>query len=85
MPSSEHRPRPRKRRGLSGKKSPPRSPAQVSDPFGRVLGTSYGPNAKGNAGEYFRLLIENSTDVVTVVDQAAIIRFESPSVQRILG
>lgn len=34
---------------------------------------------------YFRNLIENSTDVITVLDPAGIIQYESPSVKRLLG
>lgn len=35
--------------------------------------------------EYYRALIENSLDVVTIVDAAGIVRYESPSIQRVLG
>jgi two-component system cell cycle sensor histidine kinase/response regulator CckA len=35
--------------------------------------------------ERFRLLIENASDIVTVVNAEGIIRFQSPSVARILG
>jgi len=34
---------------------------------------------------YFRALLENSSDIVQVVDSAGVIRYVSPSVQRILG
>ena len=34
---------------------------------------------------YFRALIENATDVITVVDEDGVIRDESPSIQKTLG
>ncbi|MBL9204831.1 MAG: PAS domain S-box protein [Opitutaceae bacterium] len=35
--------------------------------------------------EWFRLLIENATDLIVVVDQAGVVRYHSPSSLRILG
>ncbi len=35
--------------------------------------------------EYFRSLIENALDIITVLDQAGEIRYSSPSLERILG
>jgi diguanylate cyclase (GGDEF)-like protein/PAS domain S-box-containing protein len=35
--------------------------------------------------EAFRLLIENGTDIITVLEADGTIRYESPSIQRILG
>lgn len=35
--------------------------------------------------EHFRSLIENASDVITVLDAAGTIRYESPSVERVLG
>lgn len=35
--------------------------------------------------ELFRALIENSSDVITIIDAGGIIRYESPSVERVLG
>ncbi len=35
--------------------------------------------------EYYRAIIDNSRDLVTIIDEKALIRFESPSVERILG
>ncbi|MDX1530307.1 MAG: PAS domain S-box protein, partial [Rhodothermales bacterium] len=35
--------------------------------------------------EHFRALIEHGTDIITVVDADAVIRYQSPSVERILG
>ncbi len=34
---------------------------------------------------HFRLLIENTSDIITILDHEGIIRYESPSVQRVLG
>jgi len=38
-----------------------------------------------NSEEHFRLLIENISDVITIIDDNGIIRYESPSLYRILG
>src|SRR3990170_4349624 len=35
--------------------------------------------------EYFRSLIENVSDVITVIDSAGTILYESPSIERLLG
>jgi PAS domain S-box-containing protein len=35
--------------------------------------------------EYFRALIENVSDIITILDGQGIIRYESPSIRRILG
>ena len=35
--------------------------------------------------EYYRAIIDNSQDLITIIDEAAVIRFESPSLMRILG
>jgi PAS domain S-box-containing protein len=35
--------------------------------------------------EHFRLLIENALDIITVIEADGTIRFESPSVERVLG
>src|SRR5262245_50814005 len=35
--------------------------------------------------EYYRALIENALDVVTLIDAGGIVRYESPSVERVLG
>jgi diguanylate cyclase (GGDEF)-like protein/PAS domain S-box-containing protein len=35
--------------------------------------------------EYFQLLIENSSDMITVIDVKGVILYDSPSVERILG
>jgi PAS domain S-box-containing protein len=41
--------------------------------------------AKRRTDELFRALIENSSDVITIIDAQGIIRYESPSVERVLG
>lgn len=38
-----------------------------------------------NSEEHFRLLIENITDVITVLDDRGILRYASPSLERVLG
>ena len=35
--------------------------------------------------EYFRLLIENAADLISVVNRQGLIRFQSPSIERLLG
>ena len=35
--------------------------------------------------EYFRLVTENSLDIITILEKDGIIRYESPSVERVLG
>ena len=35
--------------------------------------------------EYFRSLIENSLDIVTILDKDGTIRYQSPSIERVLG
>jgi two-component system cell cycle sensor histidine kinase/response regulator CckA len=35
--------------------------------------------------EYFRSLIENSLDIITILDAEGVVQFESPSVRRVLG
>ena len=37
------------------------------------------------SGEYFRALIENSSDIITILNAKGKILFESPSIERILG
>ncbi|HVM59962.1 MAG TPA: PAS domain S-box protein [Verrucomicrobiae bacterium] len=34
---------------------------------------------------YFRSLIENTSDVITILDPSGVIRYESPSIERVLG
>ena len=41
--------------------------------------------AQRRMDELFRALIENASDVITILDAEGIIRYESPSVERVLG
>ena len=41
--------------------------------------------ARRRVDELFRALIENASDVVTIVDAEGVIRYASPSVERVLG
>jgi len=50
---------------------------------GRGLEMSLSPLHEGES--LFRLLIENVSDIVTVVDAEGILHYESPSVERLLG
>ncbi len=38
-----------------------------------------------NSEERFRSLVQNSSDIITILDEHGIIRYESPSISRILG
>jgi PAS domain S-box-containing protein len=38
-----------------------------------------------NSEQYFRSLIENASDLITILDSSGTIRYESPSIERILG
>jgi PAS domain S-box-containing protein len=60
----------------------------VADLLSLALET--GERKKAEAGlrrseEYYRALIENALDVVTLIDAGGIVRYESPSVERVLG
>ena len=41
--------------------------------------------AQRHGEEYFRLLIENASDLITILDADGTIRYESPAVERVLG
>ena len=41
--------------------------------------------AQRRMDELFRALIENASDIITILDAEGIIRYESPSVERVLG
>ena len=41
--------------------------------------------AQRHGEEYFRLLIENASDLITILDATGTIRYESPAVERVLG
>ena len=41
--------------------------------------------ASQRSEEYFRLLVENSSDIITILNRDATVRYNSPSFERILG
>ena len=41
--------------------------------------------AQRRMDELIRALIENTSDIITILDAEGIIRYESPSVERVLG
>ncbi|MFI5395406.1 MAG: nitrogen regulation protein NR(II) [Candidatus Binatia bacterium] len=43
------------------------------------------PSASQRSDEYFRTLIENTSDIVTILNEDGTIRYESPSIERLLG
>lgn len=54
--------------------------------YGRDI--TFRTRASGELGEalaHFRALIENASDVITVLDRDGVIRYESPSVKRVTG
>jgi PAS domain S-box-containing protein len=55
----------------------------ASEPPAAELGER--EQALRRSGAYFRSLIENAQDVITVLDREGVIRYESPSVERALG
>ena len=50
-----------------------------------LLGISVDVTDRKRAEEHFRSLVQNSSDVISVVDPDGTIRYESPSIHRILG
>ena len=50
-----------------------------------LLGISVDVTDRKRAEEHFRSLVQNSSDVISVVDPDGTIRYESPSLHRILG
>lgn len=59
--------------------------AAVASAVGRHVQRERGEAALAQSEERFRTLIEYASDVVTVLDARGRIRFESPSVERVLG
>jgi PAS domain S-box-containing protein len=53
--------------------------------FRDISERKYAETMLRNNEEHFRLLIENSSDVITVLDGFGVIRYASPSLARILG
>jgi GAF domain-containing protein len=62
--------------------------ASVADLLSLALETGERKKAEAElrrSEEYYRALIENALDVVTIIDAGGIVRYESPSVERVLG
>jgi PAS domain S-box-containing protein len=62
--------------------------ASVADLLSLALETGERKKAEAElrrSEEYYRSLIENALDVVTLIDGNGIVRYESPSVERVLG
>ncbi|MBX7219038.1 MAG: PAS domain S-box protein [Blastocatellia bacterium] len=51
----------------------------------RLLHSQTAEKALQTSETYFRALIENATDIISVLDLSGVIRYQSPSVYRILG
>ena len=85
MPSSRHARRPSQWRRPLRRSTTKNKSHESTNPLLQVLESAPNPEEGANTTDYIRLLIENSTDIFTVIDQDAIIRFESHSVERVLG
>lgn len=62
--------------------------ASVADLLSLALETGERKKAEAElrrSEEYYRSLIENALDVVTIIDAGGVVRYESPSVERVLG
>jgi len=62
--------------------------ASVADLLSLALETGERKKAEAElrrSEEYYRSLIENALDVVTLIDAGGIVRYESPAVERVLG
>jgi PAS domain S-box-containing protein len=62
--------------------------ASVADLLSLALETGERKKAEAElrrSEEYYRALIENALDVVTLIDAGGIVRYESPAVERVLG
>jgi two-component system cell cycle sensor histidine kinase/response regulator CckA len=58
------------------------------DPSGRtigLIGISLDITDRKRAEDHFRSLVQNSSDVISIIEADGTIRYESPSIQRILG
>lgn len=59
--------------------------ANVGTQLGRVIERSRAENALRRSEQYYRSLIENAQDMITVLDATGTILYQSPAAQRILG
>jgi PAS domain S-box-containing protein len=59
--------------------------AHIGTQLGRVVERERAREALRRREEHFRSLIENASDIITILDHGGIIRYESPSVERLLG
>jgi len=50
-----------------------------------LIGISVDITERHRAEQYFRSLVQNSSDVITIIEADGTIRYESPSIHRILG
>lgn len=70
-------------KGSEGRR--PASDPSGREPEGAAAGPETGEAYTSRGKDYFRALIDNSSDVVTIVDSEGVIRFMSPSLERVLG
>jgi PAS domain S-box-containing protein len=59
--------------------------AHIGTQLGRVVERERAREALRRREEHFRSLIENASDIITILDHDGRIRYESPSVMRLLG
>jgi PAS domain S-box-containing protein len=59
--------------------------AHIGTQLGRVVERERAREALRQREEHFRSLIENASDIITILDRHGRIRYESPSVMRLLG
>ncbi|MGB7926350.1 MAG: PAS domain S-box protein [Pyrinomonadaceae bacterium] len=59
--------------------------AHIGTQLGRVVERERARDALRRREEHFRSLIENASDIITILDHDGHIRYESPSVERLLG
>jgi PAS domain S-box-containing protein len=59
--------------------------AHIGTQLGRVVERARARDALRRREEHFRSLIENASDIITILDPDGRIRYESPSVERLLG